>query len=439
MSGAPAPAYTPVQLLNMPWSVRQNVLPKLSAPQRQAYHTAVNNQNNTYMRLSVPQWAPVPGAAGGFAQPFAAGSQIPFNVNTASNAMVEGFMVRFVGTLNPATGTSAAYAKNAGAPLNLIDNIQIVYGNVIQNFRPYILRTLAMLQGQTQPPQPSTVLVGQSVAAVSSYVNGGQAITVNTANVWDFEIFVPLNAIKKNDWRGCLPGMGGETQLSLLLQCATSIQVGVDPEYNILSAVSGTGHSVAVAGNFFVIAKYRDGTSHRSRAAFRMDVAGEVSVHVLRDLTLGSITAGSLMSGTIGVKSPAVWWVLLTLIDGQSSTVFSTYANTAILQESADAVGNDRLWGLGTGTNLSQFEYPFMLRRILNQDIDQGVWPIIAGPIMNVVDSDNLDGVDYLNTMPNGYPDWHYNFQFTAVGGVAGIVPRVSTHIIATGAPLRTA
>lgn len=439
-SAPAAPAYSNAQLFNMPWASRSKVLPKLTPAQRASYHSFVNTNNVAYMKLCVPQWAPVPYSGGGFTPAIAAGTQYTFNVNTASNAMVEGFFIRAIFTLNPATGTAAAYAKNAGAPLNVIDNIQIVYGNVVQNFRPYILRTLAMMGGKTAPPTPSTVLIGQSVATVGTYVNGGQAITVNTNNVWDFDLYVSLAPIRRNDWFGLLPGMGGETQLQVQITTATSFQVGADPEYNVVSAVSGTGHAIVVAGTLAVIARYRDGTTRRSPVLRRLEVAGEASVHFLRDQTLMNITAGTVFSGTIGIKSSEIPWVLLTLIDGQSSTKFSSWANTAILQETADAVGNNIIWKTGTGTNMSQYLVPYDLeRRIFEQDLDEGIVPIVKAPVSNVNDPDNMDGQDFLNTLPSGYPDWHYGVQFTAVGGVAGIVPRVATHVIAKGAALRTA
>lgn len=403
--------------------------PQQQAAARSQYAAYQMQVNRSYMRNTVSKKAVAPQSSGGsFTQNFAAGAQLAFTVPSANNGFMDGFYVRLNLSVTPATGTSAAYALNAGAPLTLIDNIVLNYNGVQHRFRPYIIKTLSQLSKYVGYGVPYTPVAGQTVASRTAYRNSGQPLSVGSANTWTFEFFVPLNLLHPHDARGLLPIMAGETQAQVIVTCAPQV-LGVDPILNTIAATTGSGHAVTVTGTIQVIASYRDGLSLLSPQRLGLDLSGLGTVQFQQDIPLTGITAGNVFRQKLTIMDD-LRWVLLTLVDGNQSNKFSSDGNLQVIEFAQDSTGASAFWKYGTGTNMSVQEFFIDQFRAIGQDTDEGIIPLVTGPITQEADPANLEGTAYLNTSMSGWTDARYGVQFGSVGSVAGITPRVEVHSI---------
>lgn len=392
--------------------------------------------NRDYMRLTTRKRARAPQAAGGaLTQAWAAGQLLTFNIPTAMNAFLEGVIIRFEGTVTPATGTSAAYAKNPSAPFSLVDNVVINYNGPHVRMRPYILRHFYMASGYQALPLPSQVIAGQSNSYVQSYLNSGQPISVGAANDWTHEYYIPLNWMHPYDARGLLPIMGGETTAQVQIQCAASA-LGVDPILHAIAPTTGSGHAVTVSGNFQVIAVYRDGTSIVSPTRYGLDLTGLGTAQINMDtpLALAGVGVGSVARNRITTMAQH-HYIFLTVVDGVQSNKYSSWSNLQILELAMDSTGTNAFFKFGQGTNLDLREFLADIRGFapggfgsLGQDMDEGVVPLVVGPTYGEPLASGQNGILHMNTGVGGWNDVHYGVQFGALGGVSGISPRVEVH-----------
>jgi hypothetical protein len=91
----------------------------------------------------------------------------------------------------------------------------------------------------------------------------------------------------------------------------------------------------------------------------------------------------------------------------------------------------------GLNTNLDVRSYYDDINLLLDQDMDEGLIPLIWGPIFEQAEAGIKEGQHYLDmTTASGWTDFHYGAQLTAVGSVAGISPRIEAHLILLNDPL---
>lgn len=393
-------------------------------------------RNREYMRNTIRKRAKMPQAAGGLLQQdIIAGGLLTFNAPTAQNAYAEGVIVRVEATVNPATGTSAAYALTPSAPFSLIDTLMIQYNGQHIRLRPYILRSLQMLQGYQQLPLPSQVITGQSNTLVQNYLSTGYPVVPNTNNVWTFQFYVPFNWLHPWDARGLLPVMGGETTLQVLIQMAGS-PFGKDPVLNALYAGTGSGHAATMGGKVSCTLVYRDGDSYRSPERLGLDLSGIGTAQVNMDtsLPLAGIGVGTVARGRLTTMAQH-YYIILTVIDGNQSSKYASWSNLQVIEFAKDAVGANIFTRFGTGTNVDIMEYLSDVRGFavggmggIGQDLDEGIVPLLAGPTYGEPDASRNEGTMMLNTGVGGWNDVNYGIQFGTLGGVAGLSPRVEVH-----------
>jgi hypothetical protein len=372
-------------------------------------------------------------------QPFATGQPLTFNVPTANNAFLTGFWVRCALTVNCAAGASAVYALNAAAPLNLFDSIVVNYGGTQHNFRPYQLKYISQMRAATGQGQPRALVAGQTSAYLQAYYSSAPFTVLSGNNTWNLAFFVPLNFIHPQDVRGILPIQNGETTCQIIANCVGA-PFGVDPVFNVVSAVSGTGHVVTVTGNISVIAAYKDGMSYSQLTALQPNLAGIETVQFLRDTPLNNLGSGQIFRNKVSFLH-RIPWLIITVIDGNSSTKFSSTSNIQLLETTADQTGNRPFMRYGLNTNMDVREFyndlSGAMGGLLQQDLDEGVLPLIYGPIFQQSDIGILEGQHYLNmTTDSGWTDFHYGVQLATVGGVAGIAPRIECHAVILNDPL---
>lgn len=405
------------------------------AQQLAAYRAYQSQMNRSYMRNTVRKMAVAPQSSGGaLNQIYSPGATLPFTIPSAQNAFCEGFIVRLNLSATLAAGTGATYAATAAGALGLIDNIIVQYNGTQARFRPYILRQLALMQGRYETTYPNAVLIGQHNGSLDSYLASSFPTAAGTAPVV-LEFYVPFNMLHPQDARGLLPIMGGETSAQVLITCAPQ-SLGPDPILNAWSVTAGTGAAVTFANTstVSVYAVYRDGTSYLSPTLLGLDLSGLGTVQTQIDVPLTGLTAGNVYRQKVSIMDQ-LQYVILTVVDGQQSNKFATNANITTLEADKDSVGANVFWRFGTGTNLSVQEFFAQVRGFLpgqgyDQDLDEGIVPLVTAPSYMESEAGTLSGTHYLNTSTTGWTDFHYGVALSALGSVAGVTPRVECHVV---------
>jgi hypothetical protein len=415
--------------------------------QVQAMMQAQRQQNRQFMAYSLNKEVLCQQANGGAnSQAYVAGQPLTYNITTSNNGFLTGFWIRVNLNLNLATGTSATYSTTAGYPMNVLDSVVVNYGQTQHNFRPYMLKYYSQLQGQAHQAQPRAVVVGQSDAYLdgyySNYTASNQNLSASTRTV-NFAVYVPMNSLHPQDVRGILPIQNGETTCQVIVNCAGALY-GNDAILNAyaIGTGGGTGQAVTVnvgvSSQVSVIATYKDGQSFRQLNALQPNMQGIETVQFLRDTPLVNLVAGQIFSGKISFlhKIP---YLFLTVVDGVQTSSFALTSNIQLIQTSADATGNRLFYRYGLNTNMDTREWYNDLcgeqGGWLQQDIDEGVFPLVSAPIFEQSDAGILEGQHYLDmTTSSGWTDFHYGLQLGAVGSNGA--PRVEVHAIIINDPL---
>lgn len=369
---------------------------------------------------------------GALAQAYpAAGGTLSFTVPQTLNGWLEGFVVKFVGTMTLGAGAGAVYALTGAGPLALFRNITLWYGNNQISIPARVIFDYFRLRRRlAQNPWESIVAgSGLNVAAVDTYLSNGNAFPVAVAaNVWSFEVFIPCNWIHGLDVRGMLPISGGMTQPTVQITCSGA-PFGTDAMINAVCSAGGAGHVATTAGTVTVIAKYRDGDSMTTRQKLALSVGGLGTMQAFYDGTLNGLVA--LANQNYQLKHIGRhYYVLAYVIDNVASTAFSTDANINQIDIVKDASGSNVLVRYGGDTNVNILEFFADKRRIFGQDMPEGVIPFVHAPESNVITPDNADGINIFDNTPgNGWPAANFRIQVAAVGAV-GAGPRIEYYTI---------
>ena len=400
---------------------------------------AQRKQNRAFMALSLNKETLCLAANGSAtSQAWNGGQPLTFTVPSANNGFLTGFWVRAALTVTLGAGTGAAYTLNAGAPLNIFDSIIVNYGGTQHNLRPYIMKYLSQFRGATAQTQPRTIVAGQSDAYLQAYYASTTPVAVG-ANTWNISFYVPMNLIHPQDVRGILPIQNGQTSCQVIVNCSNAV-LGADPIINTVVTSAGTGGTATVAGNVSVIAEYKDGASYSQMAALQPNLSGIETVQLQRDTLLNNITAGQVMRNKVSFlhKIP---WLIAVVVDGNQSNKFANTSNIQIIETSADSTGNKPFMRVGANSNLDVREFYNDLSGkfggLLQQDFDEGVLPLVFGPIFQQADAGMMEGAHYLDcTQASGWTDFHYGVQLGSVGSVSGVTPRIETHVVYLNEPL---
>lgn len=399
-----------------------------AAPSPAQLMQAQRATNWDYLRKSFKKRAVCPPAAGaGINQTYVAGQTLIYDVPTANGAYLDEIVVQCSLTVNPATGTGAAYAANAGSPWTLIDRVIIEYGNKQVELRPLLLKYLSLLAGYERS-LPEQVNAGQTVSFVSNTVWGSPFnLTLNTNNTWNFWFRIPLRMLPRSA-AGMLPIMADSTRAQIKIVCASSA-MGPDPILNTVAVTAGTGAAVTVGGTVKVVACYRDGVNFISPAPMELNLAGEPTVQYLMDRQLNPLTAGSIVRQRFDVKGHHLY-VLSIVVDGQQSTKFCADSNISGIELDQDFAGQNAFYRYGVqGSNVNFIDYRDEFRMTIGQDLDEGVIAWVPGPAFSGLGPDLLEGGQFLNTLPGGWTDVSYGVQVNAVS-TATFTPRVETYVV---------
>lgn len=424
------------------------MMQQMTPDQRNNFQAAIALQqrkraNKMYMESTVRKMSPCL-TNGSPTQNYVLGTPLTFNVSTALNGYLEGFMFRLVVNYTLATGTSAVYQQSAAGRLAIIDTIDIRYNKSQAKFRPFALRQLSLLgalpqwvivAGNTQ----TEVLVGQQDAALESYLNTSMPVTAG-ANTVTLEFFVPLNLVHPADARGLLPAMAGDTGIQCIINTPQSLLAAGDtngfgdPLLNAIGPTTGTGHGIsAISGTVQVNAVYRDGDTLSQLAKMPFDISllsGTFQMQIDQQLT--PWVAGGFQRTKLNIMGKH-YYVILLCIDGNQITSLSADSNLSYIESGKDATGSNVFWRYGSQTNMSFFEYMNILRLGRKQDLDPGCIAMVQAPTDQPGQNTSLiwemDPGNFLDNTRNGWADWRYCVTPTTVSSTNGANPRIEPQL----------
>ena len=165
-------------------------------------------------------------------------------------------------------------------------------------------------------------------------------------------------------------------------------------------------------------------------------MSGIQTAQLVRDTPLMNLGSGQMFRNKVSFlhKIP---WLWIAVIDGNQSSKLAATSNIQVIETSADATGMRPFMRYGQNTNLDARSYYDDLVRLLQNDMDEGLIPLVYGPIFQQADASLLEGQHYLDmTTQSGWTDFHYGVQLNTVGAVAGINPRIEAHAILLNDPL---
>lgn len=404
--------------------------PEEQASAQESYRGYIDSANAQFMAMAIRKTAQMVPQGGGVTAPYSAGTAITWNFPTAGGAYAKDIIVTCNLTVTCAAGTGGAYAANANAVLALFDRVQVTLNGIQHNFRPLFLKTLFQLFGYSHAPMPMTVLSGNSDATIQAQLLSSIPVATG-ANTWTFKFRIPLNPLNPLNPAGLLPMQSNGTQPQLTLTCAPQA-MGNDPILNSVRATAGTGTSVTVTGTIQCDLEFLDGTNTWSPTALGLDITEYPTAQYITEQQISNVVAGTINRGRITTLMQH-YLVLDALVDATTAGSFvQGLTNIQYMSLDMDSVGQNSFYkyGSASGTNVSIFDYYERMRLRFGQDVDEGIIPWVVAWGQHAVDADNMDGVAVLNMTPGGWPDVNRSYQFGAVGGAAGVNPRVETLLI---------
>lgn len=424
--------YTPQQLAQMTPGQQQAYLASLDAQSRSAVmqqlQTLRQNANKTFMQKSLRKLAPCANASGaGYSQNYASGTTLIYDLPVIAGAVAAEIVLVYNLTVNPATGTGAAYATNPSAPYSAFQEVDVTYNGTQVRILAYFLKLLQVLRGFMRPG-PGLVIAGQSLTNIQNYENTGAPIVVNTNNTWAGVLRIPLNAIAKDDFRGVLPINAQGTKPQLKVQCAQTFMAN-DPLLSPVRTTAGTGAAVTVTGTVKAFVEYMDGTSLDSLSSLGLDLTNQPTVQMFWDQPLNPLNANLVQRQRIVTLKKHVY-VMSILIDGQQSSSFATVPNILGLQLSQDDSGQNAFRVVGLQSNNDVQLFFDQVRQRLGQDLDEGVIPWFLGPLEGTNDSSDHLGPQTFDMSPGHWVAATHAYQVSATGAQTGVTPRVETFVV---------
>lgn len=379
-----------------------------SAAQKAA---AQQQQNNQFMGLS-------------YEQPFAAlaqngNSYVPGQaLNFDAPVIPGGYLTRLVLSVNltvtntPGTGS---IALNAGGIWNVINQINVKFGETQISVHPYAEYVFSLMRGFNRAD--TTRVLGNQVSNIQSQIYSSPSVASGAQN-WKFDIEVPLNSVHPASVNGILPLGQTGTKAQIQVIPASSF-TGADPLQNVV-ALTGNA-AVSVTGTVTCTAIVRDYKSFATVSPVEPSLNGLATVQTIKPQEINPLTAGSYNFRTLSNPYPLVRYAII-LIDGQSSSTFCSATNINGYELDQAENTNSAFFRYDQTTG-GMSRYFSQVRRTFGQDMPEGVL-VFDAPTMNQGNPSNMGGNNFLNLTSAGYPAarWGVNVGTVATGN--GITPR---------------
>lgn len=376
-------------------------------------------QNAQFMSLSYIQTA-LANAQNG--NSYVAGQALNFDAPIMPGGYLERVVLSVALTVNytPAA-TAPTVALNAGGIWNVLNQVNIKFGETQVSIHPYFQHVFNQMRGFNRPD--AIGVVGNQNSDIQSMIY--KAPTLNSGNNnWQFDIDIPLNAVHPNAVNGLLPISQTGTKVQIQAVPASAF-TGADPLNNVVS----TNGTISVTGTVTVTCYFRDFKSFATLAQLAPDLSGLATVQTIKPAELNPLTAGSVAFRALTNPYPVVRAVSV-VIDGQSSGTFCAASNINTLE--LDQAEN---------TNTAFFRYSAVtgsggmarfyneVRRTYGMDFDDGVLPWFNAPVNNVANPSSLGGNAFLDLTSAGYPAARLGVGVNNVGNGSTITPRVVSYL----------
>ena len=395
---------------------------------------ALRKQDLDFMR-SLEQIAacPVTGGSGTTAA-YTVGSTIYFDLPVMPSGFAKGLLIKYNFTsVLPATGTSATYALNKAAQFAIFSEIALQYNGGQIRTHPYFLKVQDQIKGFLRGAQ-NGVLAGQNDSYVSNLINGATPITVNAANVWQGQMYLPLNALSEDDVKGILPVSGAGTHAQLKLTTPANF-MGNDPLINPIATTGGTGAAVTATGTISVDMIYLTGSDLESPQLLAPppSVYGP-TLQYFWEPSLSPLLTNAISRQTVTNKMRHHLMCSI-VIDGAQSTDFAKWSNVTQFELTGDATGSQKLksWNVSNNVPVSDY-FDREIRRRIGQDLDEGVILWVASPVRGTVNASNRMGNMAANMYPGGFPTLTHGYNVVTPGSPTGYSPRVETFLVSENA-----
>lgn len=327
------------------------------------------------------------------------------------------------------TMATATAAANAGYPWNLIQGVTINLDGQISYVEPYFGCYLLPRMRRYEGAGVDAVLAGTQVTAVQSYVYSAPTTLAVGANNIRYRMRIPLNALHALDGSGLLPLQGTQDPVQVNVIIPNTLN-GVDPWNNPFYSATGVA-SITGTSTVTVYGWARDGrTKWAPGEQLPFYPSGLPQVSYDREPDVINLVAGSIVRGQM-TKVLKLYYGVAVCIDGGSSAKFASDTNFVSWDLSGDSSGNFKFMQFGL-ENIPMDLLWSDLRSRFGQDWPEGVIPFVYAPQSNLYNIDAGNGTDILNMMEGGWTSMYQGVNFTTLGGVAGIQPRIHTCIIGT-------
>lgn len=384
---------------------------KLTVEQLKAIQAAKNSQA---MSLSYEQVAQANAQNG---TGYGAGQQLNFDAPIIQSAHACKVVLRYNLTATIAMGAGSA-TLNAAAPYNFVQKLSVNFGNKQVDVHPYLSKALDMLEGYNRGVQDKSF--GNVSAAVDNLLRKVPTTLVNGANVFQFDVEVPLNALHPQSVQGILPIYSSGTRMQIGVTCASSLS-GADPLLHPIKVAGGAAVS-SVTGSVQAFVVYRDWQSMTTRQPLEFDLTGLQTAQIIQLPSVQPLTAGTMNYQSIRNPYPFAK-IISIVIDGKQSDKFSAADNiTALTIEKAE--NSSSAFKKFGDENGGMVNYYKEIRATYGQDLEDGVLRVLDATTENIQNVSAKTGVGFLNLTNDGFPAGRIGYRVGSVDGTT-ITPRI--------------
>ncbi len=423
-------ALNPDQIMQLPPNEQAQYVAGLHPRHQEIFAKHVASKMSAdFMRNSIEKiaYCPVTGGSGTSAA-YSPGVTLSFDL-PVTEGFAKALLISYNLTVTPATGTGAGYQTTPSAPYSIFSRAELDYNGPQIVTHPYLFKLQDMLDGILTLPQDGVLTGGNNDSNINSNLVGSTPLVVNSGNTWQGKMLMRLNALNPESPYGLIPinGVGNRPQLKLT--CAPAL-FGTDPLLNAVCANGGSGNAVSVSGTISVDCVYLDGTNYDSIHPLQLrDWDKMPTVQYYWEQSLTPFNANQLNRFMIATKLEH-WYALAIVIDGQQSNAFiSGINNLTAFGLAPDFTGQQYFEAVNIANNISVYDYyDRKVRKMIRQDLPEGVIPWVAAPLRGVVNANNRNGSQALNMYADGFPATTHVYQVGAVGAVC--TPRVELFLI---------
>ena len=396
---------------------------------------AVEIRNFDFITMSQRQVAPcIPqGARGNNTLPYRLGGTHNFDVPVLPGATAFRFNIWIEGSLTytPA-GTGPTIAMTAAGWNALFDRVEVHANGKLHETHLQFLDDADELRG-TLKSGPDRVLAGYQNTTVQNQLRLVPNPPVSGVNAgFKYMQQWELNMISPHSVAGALPISNDNANIQIRLRAPSAV-VGPDPKAHVVTS-NGTFDFSTL--NIRVSVEYMDGFNFWTPNNLWLDLTNKPTIVYGVDNDLPDLTAGGQYRRQRISTGLQHYLMIAYVIDGRQSTQFCLWTNLLGVQLTLDESARNTFYHFWDGADIGMDEWFRQRRNRFQQDFPrEGTVDHIVGWAHGTPNPDNRDGKGALNMWPKSEGGFYgyvgHGYKVGAVGGVAGVTPRVELYYAA--------